>query len=707
MYNIRSIRKPDQPAQQQTTLHYLWVIDVSYSMVSELAQLRQDLKNKLATQLRPGQFVTIIYYSTNGSYGYVLDGFQLQGPEALTLANNTIDRWLTPIGLTGFVDPLKLAYESIMTFKQQQVDTIMVFMSDGYENQNPKDEVLNACKRIGVHALASFVVEYGDYANHSLLQEMAQILFGQLIYAGQLPDYNLVLDSVLGTTSMVKFTVVPDDYDRVAFVRMPGGYIRAWPIEHAAAPFEITINPTDEVFIGTNGNGDVASITELACMAIAFFQLGMVGHCADVLQQIGDVDIINKYFGAIGKQRRNQFVDFVRARIENSELFYLTPRDNSYMPHPSEPDFFDLIEVLSAEPGNLLLCRHHLFNYKRGSAVVDTKNETKLKFNEYAGQAIDFQSIVLNTSRANVSFRGRFGGTVDVSQYPGNPDPANLQIIPTHIYRTYNLVRDGICVMDNIPVYLTPSTIDALKMLDWYPEQVEPGVWLIDLSSLPIANQQRVSDSGDGVVLCDTLFGYKVLQAWQKVFRYYQQQMDTKQRSNEWIDKYGQTGSEWLESIGIHETNGFHPVNTYSIKGDVYYAPVIEVKVTGFNSLPSVTDVLKRVEAGKTLTGAALAMHEAIKAYQAIVLKPEAHLRINAITTGLVNLKREYEKQVSGLVFANLLSRQPFNGFVNDELTAPCQFVESFDVFNDRFTIHHPSEQFTFTLVETEEEVAI
>jgi hypothetical protein len=709
MFYIRSIRTPYQQ-EPQSALHYCWVVDISGSMYGEIAQLREDLKNKLATQLLPGQFVTIIYYSSNGLCGYVLDGFHLQDASSITTATKAIYAWLRPMSMTGFVEPLGLAYDSIIRFKQQQVDTILVFMTDGYENQNPESEVLNACKRVGVHALACYVVEYGDYANHNLLEKMADAMFGQLMFAGQLPDYNLILDSVLGTKSMVRYTVYPTDDDVAVFVQMQNGFIQAWQIDpiNPFTPFEIVIDDASEVHVlSTNPFHGDATMQELVAGLIALFQLGLVTHSYDCIAQLGDVDIINKYFGAIGKQRRNQFIDFLRARLVNPELLFIQPRNISYTPHPADPDFFDLLEVLSSEPGNRFLCRHHLFKYRRGSAVVESKNEETLKFEEYKDQSIDFQSIVLNTSRANVSFRGCFKGSVDVTNHSGNPDKARLTIIPTHIYRTYNIVRDGVFVMDKIPVALTPTTLGALHMLDFYPEEVEPGVWLIDLQSMPIANMQRTSDAADGLVVCDKVYACKVLQAWQKVFRYYQSQLDTKKPSTEWLDKYGITGVAWLNENGIHESNGFHPVNTKGVRTDFYYAPVIDMKVTGFNSLPSVADVLKRIEANKPLSGGVAAMAQAIKAYQALVLKPESHLRLNAAVEGIVNVKREYEKELAGLVFTSLLSRQAFRGFVDDELTAQCQFEETFTIFNDKFTISSPAEEITFKVVESEEEISI
>ena len=432
MINIRSIHTPEVVSDKQTAMHYCFMVDVSYSMVGDLPKLREDLKNKIATQLRPGQYITIIYYSSNGQCGYVLSGFYLENATSITTAYNAVDNWLKPIGCTGFVDPLKLALTSVMDFKKQLIESIVVFMSDGYENENREEDVIDACKRLAVHAQACYVVEYGDYANHRLLEKMADTLFGQLLFAGQLPDYNLVIDTVLGTKSIVNFTVHPAEDDVAVFVQM-GEFIRAWPIKGPES-FTISVDANAEVkMLSINQHDDDIDFIDLARAIVVFFQLGLTEFCYKAISQLGDVEIIKKYFGAIGKQRRNQFIDFVRARIANPELLFLSPRDTSYIPHPSEPDLFDLMEVLSSEYGNKLLCRHHLFKYRRGSAAVQSKNEETLKFEEYADQSIDFQSLVLNTSRANISFRGQFFGTVNVSMHPGNPDHSRLNIIPTHI----------------------------------------------------------------------------------------------------------------------------------------------------------------------------------------------------------------------------------------------------------------------------------
>ena len=54
---------------------YTFIIDVSGSMYRDLPKLREDMKNNLANTLKKGDYFSLIYYSSNGDYGFILNDY--------------------------------------------------------------------------------------------------------------------------------------------------------------------------------------------------------------------------------------------------------------------------------------------------------------------------------------------------------------------------------------------------------------------------------------------------------------------------------------------------------------------------------------------------------------------------------------------------------------------------------------------------------
>ena len=208
-------------------------------------------------------------------------------------------------------------------------------------------------------------------------------------------------------------------------------------------------------------------------------------------------------------------------------------------------------------------------------------------------------------------------------------------------------------------------SVKGLAYLDIFPEKLPDGdnVYLLDLTDVPVCNRNRADNSTDASTLCYAYHAYNVLQAYQKVFNYYVNQQEIKKPSTEWLDRFGETGVEWLKSIGVHEQNGYSPVNTFGYVTDFYLAPTLEVKVKGFVSLPSVQDVIKRIEAGKQLSGGAAVMAKALDIYKQIMLKPEPHLVLLDMQRQVVAQKRNVENELAGFVFAALISQKNIVGF--------------------------------------------
>jgi hypothetical protein len=87
--------------------NHILVVDCSGSMSSELPRIRTQLKNKVPTMVKQGDTVSLIWFSGKGQFGMLAEKVKVDSPTDLQLLNTAIDRWLKPVCLTGFVEPLR------------------------------------------------------------------------------------------------------------------------------------------------------------------------------------------------------------------------------------------------------------------------------------------------------------------------------------------------------------------------------------------------------------------------------------------------------------------------------------------------------------------------------------------------------------------------------------------------------------------------
>ena len=107
------IQKIGYSIQQKQNYHRILIVDVSGSMSSELAGLREQLKNILPTLLKEGDICSLIYFSDSNQYGTVFEGLKIESVNDISVMKNAIDKWLKPMSMTSFLQPLKLSEDII------------------------------------------------------------------------------------------------------------------------------------------------------------------------------------------------------------------------------------------------------------------------------------------------------------------------------------------------------------------------------------------------------------------------------------------------------------------------------------------------------------------------------------------------------------------------------------------------------------------
>lgn len=641
--------KQDNVPTQETPTHYLYLVDVSGSMYSDLPKLRESFKNKLSTSLQQKDKLTIIYYSTNGQYGYLLKNYTYEGIQSLNQAQGAIDK-LQTIGLTGFVDPLKLA---VSLMRETKEDFHLVFMSDGYENQNPISKVLDIAKQAGELASKTTIVEYGYYANHKLLLDMAATMQGAHVHNQNFQDYDMLVDQVF------KVSVTPKQKLSIS-----------------------NVNPTDIVFAVDWNNGEIISLDNSGeyfldprMEVIHLFEIDGEITDADVLygamyisflndnhasfykllRRSGDVHLIDEYQNAIGKQRVLEYLSLLKDCVFDETMRHSMGENQNYAPREDAFCLFDLIEMLQNDSTALIYPRHDAFNYERIGRKTVYQNEDQIHFNYSDGPnvGVPISSIVLNKNRANISVNVKYDGYIEYDQMK----------IDTHIFRSYTIMKDGIMNVDVLPLSFSKEVFEKLynERLIRPKEKnyIQNGIYEVYIGDLPVINQER-RKSLSAQQFAQTYLKLIHAQAEQKVLKGITNELAPKEDGL--LAHFSDEVKEELKKQGLTK-GGFNPPVKIAESVDYYIAPYFDLKIKGMANLPSYNALRKSIEKGK-IPNSQVLLKEAYDHYEKEQDLTRLFDALSDANKRVDHLSNEYGM----LVITHLLSKNKFNDLPDDDV---------------------------------------
>jgi len=466
------------PAEPQPTNHVM-VIDCSGSMTSDLPRIRDQLKKRAPKLLKEGDTLSMIWFSGRGDFGVLLEGEPVATLKDLQQVNQVIDRWLRPVGLTGFKEPLQeVAALAMRLHKKNKNPLSLFFMSDGCDNQWAKADIFKAIDAVDAVVTSATFVEYGYYADRALLATMAEKCGGSLIFAESFDTFEPILEQKLAQRSVDgKWVTVKIDGDAI------GGFAFALDHEHheittyAVMGGAIDVPDTvKEVFYLSPtkiGAGDLLSryvrqmaygqepSTVQANAAYAAMSLFAIRMKPDVvypiLKVLGDVAFIDAFAGCFGKQKYTEFMQSARTAAFYPDVRLLFGYDPKKVPRDDAFTVLDLLRILTEDDNTRLLLDHETFKYskisrsrvdadenfyvaeqekldelkaklalaKKPAEVKAIQGEidalmankrTALKFlAKPAPNGYELSNLTYNEKRANISMLVRKEGTIDLS----------------------------------------------------------------------------------------------------------------------------------------------------------------------------------------------------------------------------------------------------------------------------------------------------
>ena len=622
---------------KQPTNHIV-IIDCSGSMSSALPQIRTQLKNKLPNLVKEGDTVSLIWFSGKGQFGLLAEKVKVQDLTDLQRLNTAIDRWLHPVGLTGFVQPLKEALK-IATIGSGAYS--LFFLTDGYDNQWNKNEILDATRDLKAVLSGAVFVEYGWYCNRPLMTEMAEELGGNLVFCENFDAYEPIISSTLAksfkSSKKIVLEIGKPLHDLVFSVadNAPCTY----KIDNGKVQIPADV---DVVYWYTNDVTGTIDIKELKSQddlkpiyqsVAALSQRMKSSMVKQILAGLGDKKLWNKFSNAFGKQN---LTDFQKMTIEAAEgkmfeegrdynlksddnaftildlLFMLSDdKENEFVPskmnykkisRATEDAMDDLTEAERDEIADLTSkakTAKDLQTVQKRIEEIQKSKPKKLTFKRKEGDGgYPIDGLVWNEDRPNASIRVKFDGTVEI------PDDCEFvkskvlpKIFPTSQYRNYTIICDGIANIPELPVRLSKATFASLKGIGIVSGNYKADeVYMINLRDLPTINQNMIKDIS-AKELFTLQYELTKLKSVQMVYKAFKKQWVGKRESEGFKEKYGEVATTWLTEQGFSDYGGFNPKRKQAESTDFYVGVELSVSLKGFDSLPKFADFSKKMEA--------------------------------------------------------------------------------------------------------------
>ena len=724
-------------------INHLIVIDVSGSMSYDLPEIRKNLKNKISSLIKSNEdTISIIWFSGNNDAGILKEGVKVNSLKQLKDLNESIDRFLKPIGMTAFAKPLELANDIIDRLTKEGNTGLyaLCFMSDGYNNDVSWGLVISALNILSPKLSSACVVEYGNYADSKRLTEMSEILGGFKINCEGFEDYDVVISDNLNKKVMggKKISIdIGDHLFNFAF-SLSNNELSVYAIENNSILVNENISDvyffTEKSFINVpfNENDMHAALYAGIYILADRFQYDYVEKLFSVL---GDNYHYKQFANAFGKQKLNVFKTAIKDCVADTSKRFpdgvakiQKVDDNAYclmnligdlgnldncLFYPNHPNFkYNRIGRKRVAKGSDLSDKDkqrlsEAKNVEEANKILDELKEknVEIKFvNSNPDRGYPLTDLVWNEERANLSLRIYIEGEAILPE-----NKFKIDKVASFKYNTFTLVKDGIVNVELLPVSWSEElrTLLVKNNVGFHDMFIDNGdtnetekYLIIDLSSLPIVNKGMVKAISANE-LAKQEWELLKLQSDKKVYDYFRKSLFPK-TSKSFVELLGHECSDWLKEIGITDYNGFAPKVTEEESTDFYMSVNLATKVKGLSSLPKVEDVISKIRSGSTLKLNEWIMSNAINKYFAqtesemfnslSIEQKEGVLRTYLITKSdiLNKNKRKVMQSIAETKFSIILSKKWFAEF------------QSFDENKLSLKLDGQDLEFTFDLNEKE-----
>ena len=637
----------------------VFVVDVSGSMAGELPAIRAHIKTRISVVAEPGDRISIVAYSGRRQCSRVLTAQDLKDASSLAAVHKAVDRWLIPIGLTAFVDPLQELQKLIAEIRGARPNAAIdvAFMSDGQETTGySRAEIISECKKIRDEVDAAAIVEYGMWADRSLLAAMAENMGAAHVYVDGAVAFATFTEQVLtrrvgrvgkkvaidvGADVSLVFSLGKDD---VMAHAVEEGKVWVPPVEMdlavlSSSPMRggmvVDLTKTLAKLHGTS-KGELSRHIGHAYAAVALLAVRQKPKLMfPILRSLGDTRLIDQLSCCFGKQAFTSASALAQTAAFEVKERWVGGFDQSRVPKEDAFTIVDLAKLLAdgkarldsaaikvARIGPKLVDSADFFLQREAEEIAElhTKAGDSREVDDYTTLFLRLKSIldlkgiklpfvadptdngdlldavVWNMERPNLSLRLRIPGTIYLGDVIPNDLPGR-ETLPeyfrTTIYRTRSVVAGGVRNVDMLPVFVSEEVWTKLAAEGLVDKSKGYQPRVeIDLAKVPLSNL-RMAENLYARDLVEAHYNLLVNNAHIAILEDAKKQFP---KENWIVEKHGAECAAWLEKNGV-KPYGFSPAKAkHSYKsGDKREMRELDVKIASFSSPPSLTETRKRI----------------------------------------------------------------------------------------------------------------
>jgi hypothetical protein len=368
-------------------------------MYSEVPKIREQLKKKLPKLIGANDTLSVIWFSGRREFKTILEAEPVATLKDLAGVENAINK-LCSLGLTGFKEPLEEAAQVIDRIAKKNPGSAfsLFFMSDGFDNQWSRGEILKAVETVAGKVSSATIVEYGYYADRPLLTQMAEKSGGTLIFAEDFDRYQPTFEAAMKKKSVgakkIEVEIPVDTIGGFAYALVEGDLV-TFSIEGTTAkvPEGLTeiayLAPKAPSFKGSTCEDLAPLIKKVATAGEAHPEILGTAYAAislyatrmrsdvvlSLLKCIGDVQYIDQFANCFGKQKYSEFTEFTKGAAFSETVRFKKGYDPNKIPREDAFTVLDMLYLLQSDEEARVLLDSPSFKYaKIGRGRLDASD---------------------------------------------------------------------------------------------------------------------------------------------------------------------------------------------------------------------------------------------------------------------------------------------------------------------------------------------
>ena len=604
LYLISTVSEKPAATSDTSQINHIWLYDRSGSMYNTLPELCMHMK-VLVRHLPKQDTLTLMWFSGQGQHWTILKKYPLTTTDDLVSIDSAIDSNNITVGLTCFSETLTELVPIIKDLSKNSNRCIVTLFTDGYPVVNnlktELDNINTALDAMKNASVSMLLIGYGDHYNRELMLDMANRVNGSCLHNNDLKEWGMSITRFIDSNSKPKRCVIPkipmSDMRKV-FTVVNTGVVTLY---NKSDKFYIT---SDVLYIlSQNQYGNVTELNEnmlRGCLGASLIlsQNAQTDISLDIMGKLGDKYLIDLLSNSYTNEEYGRAEQAIMNAITEPANRFKTGRDITYLPDPNAFCVFEVLSMLMEDPESYFYPKHKAFEYKR----IGRPHPQKEGYSPFVADevAVSFSSLTWHDTRLNLSVLAKIPGKVQLLPRE-NVTPDSLGFIadfPTFVWRNYAFVKDGVINVKQVPVKLGVNSYVYLSKLGVISNpNTQDGVYILDLSTLPIINRRMSHNKTSATALADLYIMKLYLNAHIKVLKdRLKMEVDPPKTQSEIREKF-------LLDNGIKNNGSFSPPTVPLGKPtDYYIAKSFAIKVSGMSALPKVSAVTDKINANKRLT---------------------------------------------------------------------------------------------------------